>query len=165
MTIASSMDVFFDQLKDLRSATAQTHRTLPDLVRRAHHGELRDQLAGYATAVHAHLRQILLIFEGHSIEPADDLCKAMAGLIEGGNAHLDMAADAVVRDHLLIAHCHRIGHYLLGAAAFTLGIARKCGLVAEADALAEMAARHRDFTEDLAGIGTTAFGLEMKECP
>jgi ferritin-like metal-binding protein YciE len=164
MTIASSMDVFFDQLRDLHSATGQTHRTLPDLIRWATHHDLREKLAAYATAVQGHQRQILLIFEGHSIEPGDDPCKAMAGLIDGGNAHLAMAADAVVRDHLLIAHCHRIGHYLRGASGFTLGIARKCDLTAEADALAEMAARHRDFTDDLTRIGTHAFGLEM-DCP
>jgi ferritin-like metal-binding protein YciE len=165
MTIASSMDVFFDQLKDLKSATQQTGNSLPDLIRWATHDELRDKLMAYAAVTHAHLEQIRVIFEGHSVDPGDDLCKAMAGLIDGGNSHLEMAADAAVRDHLLIAHCHRIGHYLQAAAEFTLGIARKCELSAEADALAGMVARHREFTESLAGIGANSFGLEMGGCP
>jgi len=165
MTIASSTDVFFDQLKDLRSATGQTVKTLPDLIRWATHAELREHLMAYSAATTAHLGQIHVIFEGHSANPGSDPCKAMAGLIDGGNTHLGMAADATVRDHLLIAHCHRIGHYLEAAAAFTLGIARKCALCPEADALAGMVERHRDFTESLAGIGANAFGLEMGGCP
>lgn len=164
MTISSSMDVFFDQLKDLRSATGQTVDTLPDLIGWAGQEELREKLYAYSVATEAHLEQILVIFHGHDVDPGDDLCKAMAGLIEGGNAHIEAAADATVRDHLLIAHCTRIGHYLQGAAEFTLGIARKCGLGAEADALAAMLARHRDFTASLAGIGANAFGLEMGGC-
>jgi ferritin-like metal-binding protein YciE len=149
------MDVFFDQLKDLKSATEQTLGTLPDLVAWATHAELREQLADYAAVTRSHLRQILVIFEGHSIE----------GLIEGGNTHLRMAADATVRDHLLIAHCNRIGHYLQAAAGFTLGMAGKCELRAESIVLAEMVAKHRAFTEDLAGIGAHAFGLEMGGSP
>jgi ferritin-like metal-binding protein YciE len=165
MTIASSTDVFFDQLRDLQSATGQTVKTLPDLIRWATQAKLRDHLANYSTATTAHLGQIRLIFDGHSVESGQDLCKAMAGLIDGGNTHLAMAADSIVRDHLLIAHCHRIGHYLEAAAAFTLGIARKCGLSTEADAVAEMVARHRAFTDGLAEIGADAFGLEMGGCP
>ena len=165
MTIASSMDVFFDQLKDVKSATEQTIGTLPDLVAWATHEELREKLADYAAVTRSYTRQILAIFEGHSIEPGDDVCKAIAGLIEGGNTHLRMAADATVRDHLLIAHCNRIGHYLQAAAGFTLGMAGKCELRAESIVLAEMVAQHRAFTEDLAGIGAHAFGLEMGGSP
>jgi ferritin-like metal-binding protein YciE len=155
------MDVFFDQLKDLKSATEQTVTTLPDLIRWANHVELREKLIAFAAETRAHLEQIFDTFQGHSVEPGDDLCKAMAGLIEGGNSHLEMAADATVRDHLLIAHSLRIGRYLQGAAEFTLAIARKCSLSPEADALAGMVARHRAFADDLSAIGASAFGLEM----
>ena len=86
MTISSSMDVFFDQLKDLRSATGQTVDTLPDLIGWAGQEELREKLYAYSVATEAHLEQILVIFHGHDVDPGDDLCKAMAGLIEGGNA-------------------------------------------------------------------------------
>jgi ferritin-like metal-binding protein YciE len=161
MTISSSTDVFFDQLKDLRSATEQTVDTLPDLIGWAGQDELRESLRAYSVATRAHLEQILAIFEDHAVDAGDDHCKAMAGLIEGGNAHLAAAADATVRDHLLIAHCTRIGHYLEAAARFTLGIARKCELGAEADAVAAMVACHRGVTAALAEVGAHAFGLEM----
>jgi ferritin-like metal-binding protein YciE len=140
-------------------------KTLPDLIGWAGHEELRETLHAYSVATEAHLEQILVIFHGHAVDPGDDICKAMAGLIEGGNAHLESAADAIVRDHLLIAHCTRIGHYLQAAAGFTLGIARKCELGAEADALSAMVARHRDFTASLAAVGANAFGLEMGGSP
>jgi ferritin-like metal-binding protein YciE len=161
MSIENSNDVFFDQLKDVRSATEQTVDTLPDLIQWASDGRLRELLVSYAAETRGHAREILAIFEGHTKEPGDDSCMAMAGLIEGGNAHIELAGDATVRDHLLIAHCNRIGHYLRGAAEFTLAIAKKCELLPEADVVAGMLTSHQDFTRSLAEVGAAAYELEL----
>lgn len=161
MTIASSTDVFFDQLEDLRSATRQTRQTLPDLIEWAQGTELEPVFTAYAIAVNRHLQEILAIFDAHSEEPGDDICKAIAGLIEGGNQHIEMAADGTVRGLLLIAHTNRIVHYLQAAAEFTLAIAIKCGLTAEADAVAGILTEHRDFRRSLAKVGTETFDIGM----
>ncbi|RYD72644.1 MAG: DUF892 family protein, partial [Verrucomicrobiaceae bacterium] len=123
MSIENFIDVFFDQLKDVKSATDQTVDTLPDLIRWASDERLREPLVSFAAETRGHAREILAIFEGHGREPGDDLCKAMEGLIKGGNTHIGMARDPIIRDHLLIAHCNRIGHYLRAATEFTQGIA------------------------------------------
>ncbi|MEK7954353.1 DUF892 family protein [Luteolibacter soli] len=159
--VSTSIDVFFDQLKDLKSATEQTVQTLPDLMRWASQARLLEAFRAYAEATSRHLREIVAIFEAHSKEPGDDLCKAVAGLIEGGNTHIALANDSVVRDHLLIAHANRIGHYLRAASEFTLGMARKCELLPETEVVAEMLARHQDFTGWLAEIASEAFKVEI----
>ena len=161
MSIASSTDVFFDQLKDLKSATEQTMQTLPELIGWAGDERLRDTLAAYFTATVNHLQQIQIIFDGHSVEAGNDVCKAMAGLIEGGNAHIILAGSPAIRDNLLIAHCTRIGHYLEAAAVFTRGVAAKCDLSAERIALAGMVARHQEFITSLAAVGASVFGLKL----
>jgi ferritin-like metal-binding protein YciE len=161
MTIATSIDVFFDQLKDLKSATEQTTGTLPELIGWASHAKLRAAFQAYREETTRHLQEILAIFDAHSKDPGDDLCKAVAGLIEGGNAHIEMAGDTVVRDLLLIAHTNRLGHYLRAAAEFSLGIARKCALTAETDAIARMLARHQDFTECLSEVAAERFEVEI----
>lgn len=161
MSIASSRDVFFDQLKDLKSATGQVVQTLPELIGWASDERLRAVLTTCFEATEDHLHQIRLIFSGHSIEEADDLCKAMAGLIEGGNAHIIKAGTPTIRDYLLIAHCTRIGHYLEAAAGFTRGIAGECGLEVEEVALAGIASRHGEFIASLVAVGASAFGLKI----
>jgi len=155
------MDVFFDQLKDLKSATEQTAGTLPTLIGWTSEPKLLEAFGAYLEAASRHLNEILAIFEAHGQEHGDDTCKAMAGLIEGGNAHITLASDAVVRDHLLIAHTNRIGHYLRAAAEFTLGMARKCSLDAEVDVISEMLARHQDFTACLKEVGAESFNLQL----
>jgi len=159
MTIASSTDVFFDQLEDLRSATEQTRESLPDLIEWARDTELKSVFETYATTVSRHLQEILAMFDAHSKEPGDDICKAIAGLIEGGNKHIEMAADTSVRGLLLIAHTNRMAHYLQAAAEFTLAIAIQCGLSAEADAVAGILTEHRDFRRSLAKVGTETFNI------
>lgn len=159
--ITSSTDIFFDQLKDLKSATEQTVQTLPELIGWASERKLLEALRAYSDATSRHVREITAIFEAHSHEPGSDICKAMAGLIEGGNAHITMATDVIVRDHLLIAHANRIGHYLRGASEFTLGMARSCGLGPEMDVIAEMLARHQDFTAWMAEVAAGVFNVEI----
>ena len=161
MSIRSSTDVFFDQLKDLKSATELTVQTLPELIGWASEPKLLEALRAYLDATTRHLREITAIFEAHSHEAGSDICKAMAGLIEGGNAHITMAADAIVRDHLLIAHSNRIGHYLRAASEFTLGMARSCALGPETDVIAEKLARHQDFTAWLSEVAAGVFSVEM----
>jgi ferritin-like metal-binding protein YciE len=161
MTIATSSDVFFDQLRDLKSATEQTIQTMPDLIGWADHARLREAFDAYHAETSRHLQEILAIFEAHSKDPGKDQCKAVAGLIEGGNAHIEMAGDGMVRNLLLIAHTNRLGHYLRAAAEFTLGMARKCSLTAETDVIARMLARHQDFTGWLAEVAAEAFEVEI----
>ena len=63
MTITSPMEVFFDQLKDLYSATAQAAATLPDLEERASEKRLAALLHHQAAATRRHLKDIAAIFE------------------------------------------------------------------------------------------------------
>lgn len=161
MTIASIKDVFFDQLKDLYSATGQVAGTLPDLRNRATEERLAELLKKQADVTRRHVEEILAIFEAHGVEAGNDVCKAIEGLIEGGNRHLDMAGDTRVRDLLLIAHNSRIAHYLIAASDFTRGIAEKCDLSLEAGALAEVLAAKSGFAKDLSDIASSVFGVRI----
>jgi ferritin-like metal-binding protein YciE len=161
MTIASSTDIFFDQLKDLKSATEQRVDTLPDLIGWASDRQLRETLRGCLEGVQLTLQMILSIFREHSQAAGDDVCKAVAGLIDGGNNHIEMAADASVRDHLLIAHNLRLGHYLLAATTFTLGMAKSCGFQNEVERLSRILQQELAFTAKLGAIASSSFGVEL----
>jgi ferritin-like metal-binding protein YciE len=161
MTIASTKDIFFDQMKDLYSATGQVAGTLPDLRNRATEERLAELLQKQADVTRRHVEEIMAIFEAHGVEAGNDVCKAIEGLIDGGNQHLDMAADARVRDLLLIAHCSRIAHYLIAASDFTRGIAEMCDLSLEAGTLADVLAAKSDFAKDLSELASSIFGVRI----
>jgi ferritin-like metal-binding protein YciE len=161
MTIAGSIDVFFDQLKDLKSALSQVADTLPDLIAWAEQRSLRSLLEDHRISTIQSLFELNAIFENHAVDPGEDLCKAMAGLIQGGNQHLEMAADGAVRDILLVAHTRRIAGYVEAAAEFTVAIARNCSLLPEADAVARIHAFEREFTKRLQLTGMETYGVEL----
>jgi ferritin-like metal-binding protein YciE len=161
MTIASPKDVFFDQLRDLNSATLQTEATLPDLANRASEERLAEIFREHHAATGRHREEISAIFEGHGVEAGNDVCKAMEGLIEGGNKHIEIAEASLIRDLLLIAHGNRIAHYLLAAADYTRGIAENCGLGVEANTVAEILAIERRLADDLSRVALDGFNIEI----
>ena len=161
MIITTPKDVFFDQMKDIHSVLDQVQDTLPDLAAWASEASLKGHLDRHRTAVEQQRQEIKAIFEAHNVEAGDDVCKAMEGLIEGGNQHIEMAGDATVRDILLIAHTNRIAHYLVAAFEFTSAIAETAGLRPESMVLADLLEGHRNFMRDLQEIGLKTFGIPV----
>lgn len=128
MTIQSPLDLLFDQIRDLYSAESQAVLTFPELA---------------AMSPDEHLRKLLLRFEEHAIHqkerlkkacdhlrgsPDGDICKAMQGLIEGGNQHIELAKGEETKALILIAHVNRIFHYQIGGYSFATALAGKLGL-------------------------------------
>lgn len=101
MTLSTSKDIFFDQFKDLNSVEDQVVETLPDLVAQASTEPLRAVSPPTKARPYDIAQEVKAIFEAHGIDPGDDICKAMQGLIEGGNRHLEMASNPTVKDLLL----------------------------------------------------------------
>ncbi|MCW1912959.1 DUF892 family protein [Luteolibacter sp. GHJ8] len=161
MKIETPTDIFFDQLRDLNSALQQVAGTLPDLIGWSTANDLRKRLEKYHELILSYLQEVSAIFESHGEDSGNDKCKAIAGLIEGGNQHLEIAEGAVIRDLLLIAHSSRIGHYMLAASRFAGGIATTCGLVVEADVITENSTAQIDFMDGLEHIASKDFGVEI----
>jgi ferritin-like metal-binding protein YciE len=161
MRIATPTDIFFDQLKDLKSALEQVAGTMPELIGWSTAEDLRKRFEQYRDLIRSYLQEVLAISESHREDPRDDKCKAIAGLIEGGNQHLELAEGPVIRDLLLIAHSSRIARYLLAASRFAGGIAITCGRAVEADVITENAAAQVDFMDALESIASKDFGVEI----
>jgi ferritin-like metal-binding protein YciE len=161
MSIRTSNDIFFDQLKDIHSVEEQVTETLPDLIGWATAAPLKSLLERHLLESQRHREEVREIFDRHDVKPGDDPCKAMEGLIEGGNQHIELAADATSRDLLLIAHTTRIAHYEVAAYGFASAIAATAGLAAEADALSEILGEEQEFLAALADIATDRFGVPV----
>ena len=133
--IVTPYDLFFDQLRDLYSLESQLGASLPKLVGRISHAGLRGYLLHHAEQTEGQRVQLARIFAGHGVPAEGQRCKAMAGIIEGGELECGRVADAGTRDLMIISHCLRIEHYEIAAYGITSRLAGRLGLTTEAGIL------------------------------
>lgn len=145
----SPLELLFDQLRDLHSMEVQLRATMPRLVSLCTNHELHDLMVNHAHQNTGQIDEIIAIFERHGESPWDDKCKAMAGLIEGGTAHLESVQAPHARDLLMIAHCLRIEYYEMAAYEFTTLLSGRLGLMREPAILSELLAEEKDMATAL----------------
>lgn len=154
METKTPLDLFFDQLRDLYSAESQLADALPVLVTLTTCPELRELLTTHTDQTHQQQARLLGIFDHHGLAPGADKCKAMEGLIEGGEAHLKTVEEPRTRDLMMIAHCLRIKYYEIAAYGITHRLGERLGLANEAAILKQMLGEEE----------ATARGLRILEC-
>lgn len=147
--VKTPIDLFFDQLSDIFSMESQLSDTMRHLASLAMDEELKAIIESHAGDSEEHRAMALGIFDNHGVAPAGDPCKAVAGLIEGGNAHLETASERQTRDLMLIAHCLRIEHYEIAAYEITIRLAENLGMDREARILRESFKDERKILERL----------------
>jgi ferritin-like metal-binding protein YciE len=161
MNLEHPDDLLHDQLRDLYSAESQVILTLPELARQARHPALRRLLVDHEKQSLEQKERLQRVAGRHDIDPSGDLCKAMQGLIEGGNEHLGKVEDPLVKDLLLIAHCNRIKHYEIAGYGFILSLAECLGRREDAEDFALTLDQEKDFVAGLAKQGNALFGLPL----
>jgi ferritin-like metal-binding protein YciE len=148
-TIQNPRDLFFDQLSDIFSMESQLADSMPHLASLAADARLADLIRTHGTETETHRTKALGIFTHHHAAPAGDPCKAIAGLIEGGHAHLEQVGDKCTRDLMLVAHCLRVEHYEIAAYEITVRLADRLGMYNEAVKLHEALAQEKKMAEAL----------------
>lgn len=161
MKLKEPFDLLGDQLRDLYSAECQTILTCPELAGRATHPQLKRVLADEEKAGLARKQILRTIAERNDFDLQGDLCRAMQGLIEGGNQHLDMAEGETVADLLIVAHFNRIKHYSIAGYGFALALAECLDDNEGAAQLLGVVERDRAVTHALARIAADVFGPRM----
>jgi ferritin-like metal-binding protein YciE len=136
-------DLFFDQVRDLYSVESQLCDAMPRLVVLASDAALRAVILDHIVETTAQFTELLCIFDDHGLDPGTDESQAMAGLIEGGESHLEGVDDEVTRDLMMIAHCLRIEFYEIAAYEITLRLATKLGMQNEAKILKQLLAQEK----------------------
>lgn len=158
-TTESPHDLFFDQLRDMLSMEMQVLEALPELIRLCHHQSLRDLLMRHLGQVEVHLTDIAAVFTRFPRSPGSDKCKAVEGLVEGGEVHLKAVSHQPTRDLMMIAHCLRITHYAIAACEITGRLAERLGLLREARTLATILAREKETAKTLLDLEPGIFHL------
>lgn len=148
-TVNTPFELLFDQLRDIHSAAVQLRKSLPVLVELSSSEDLRDLIAYHAEQNLDQIVQINTIFERYGESPGNDKCKAMAGLIEGGTAHLNDVRSPHTRDLMMIAHCLRIEYYKMAAYEITTLLSERLGLMREPETLSGMLAEEKEIASSL----------------
>ena len=155
--VASPEDLFFDQMKDLHSMETQISSHLPDLLATAVDERLRGLLLTHSYETDQQLKILRELFARHGKDPGSDKCKAIAGLIDGGAAHLASVEDPATRDLMMVAHCLRVEHYEIAAYEITARLAGQLGLAEEAGVLLALQAQEQATADGLLGLEPNLF--------
>jgi ferritin-like metal-binding protein YciE len=160
-SVDSPRDLFFDQLRDMFSMEMQVLEALPELIMLCHHQPLRQVLLNQLGQVEQQLVEITGIFKLARIPPGDDKCKAVAGLLEGGGAHLHAVTHRPTRDLMMIAHAMRISHYAIAACEISGRLAERLALTGEARTLAMILQRETQTADNLLDLEPEIFRLSQ----
>jgi ferritin-like metal-binding protein YciE len=156
---ATPTDLLFDQLRDLYSAEDQLCDALPKLVDLIVNPPLRVAILNHIDETTGHFSELLRIFERHGVPAGSDRCQAMAGLIKGGESHLEGVNNEATRDLMMIAHCLRIEQYKIAAYEISLRLAGRLGFIIEAGVLSELHAQEKQMAAKLLELEPDIFGM------
>lgn len=162
MNTKTPHDLLFDQLRDLHSAESQILSSLPGLAARAAYPPLCALITGHAGQTRRQLEMLISVFDRHGMEPGNDKCKAMEGLIAGGDAHLDQVQVPQTRDLMLTAHCARIEHYEIAGYGIAVRLAQRLGLQEEAAILEAILKEELAAARGLEALEPALFQLAME---
>lgn len=152
-------DLLFDQLHDLLSMETQLVEALPRLAPLCTDEALRKLVVSHAVETEQHREIVMQILRANGIEIKKDKCKAIAGLIEGGETHLKGVDAPETRDLMMIAHCLRVEHYEIAAYEITSRLGEQLGFNAESRKLADTLAQETETAESLLAMEPRLFAI------
>lgn len=129
MTMQSLKDVYHDQLQDIWSANKQSLDVVTALGRAANDKELSEALIAGANGISDGMQKIAEICSTHDINPSDEHCKGMEGLVKEAHAHVLDAefGDDAVRDAMIITQYQRMVHYAIAGYGCLVAFANRLG--------------------------------------
>lgn len=157
MKIGSPHELLIDQIRDLYSVETQVSRTMPELAARATEPALQDFLDAQGAASLRHIGRLQRAAAALGSTAEGDVCKAMEGLIEGGDKHIDMAVGPLVTDLILTAHTNRIIHYKIAGYDVSAALAKELGVPGTDSLLVETLEEETAAAKGLAEAAAKAF--------
>jgi ferritin-like metal-binding protein YciE len=111
MKINTLQDALVHEMKDLYSAEVQLTKALPKMAKAASHEQLAAAFQEHLEQTKGHVARLEKALKRLDASTRGDKCKAMEGLIEEGKSTLELDADDMVRDALLISIAQKVEHY------------------------------------------------------
>ena len=111
MKINTLQDALVHEMRDLYSAEVQLTKALPKMAKAATHEQLAAAFEEHLEQTKRHVERLEKALKRLDASTRGEKCKAMEGLIEEGKSTLELDADDMVRDALLISVAQKVEHY------------------------------------------------------
>lgn len=108
-------DLLVHELKDLYSAEKMIIEALPKMIDTASSKELKRGFEKHLDQTKEQVSRLEHIFEMMDIEPEEEKCDGMAGIIKEGESVIKADGDPVVKDAAMIGAAQKVEHYEISA--------------------------------------------------
>ena len=127
MKINTLQDALVHEMRDLYSAEVQLTKALPKMAKAATHEQLAAAFEEHLEQTKRHVERLEKALKRLDASTRGEKCKAMEGLIEEGKSTLELDADDMVRDALLISVAQKVEHYEIAGYGTARTFARRLG--------------------------------------
>lgn len=127
--------IFEDCLKDTYNAEQQLVKALPEMAKAAFSEDLSDAFTEHLAQTKRHVERLNKIFQALRIQPGNETCEAMEGLVKESQETIKEYEESDMRDTALIINAQKIEHYEIAAYGSLCELADVLGLNKIADLL------------------------------
>jgi ferritin-like metal-binding protein YciE len=111
MRIKTMDELFVETLKDIYYAEKHIVKALPDMVKKAHGGELKKALENLRRETKEQIDRLEKAFEMLDVSPRARKCEAIEGILRESEEDMAAIEDGDVRDAGMIGSAQAIEHY------------------------------------------------------
>ncbi|QAA80915.1 ferritin-like domain-containing protein [Aequorivita sp. H23M31] len=120
-------ELFEHQLQDLYSAESQLVKALPKMVENANDAKLKKAFEDHLEETKEHKTRLEEICKELKIDPKEETCKAMQGLVKEASDFMKEVKDKEVLDAGIIAEAQRVEHYEISGYGTAVRYAKELG--------------------------------------
>jgi ferritin-like metal-binding protein YciE len=162
MEMQNLQDLMVENLKDLYSAETQLLKSLPKVVKKVEHPELKAALEQHVEETRTQIQRLEQIFEQLGEKPKGKHCKGMEGLLEENKEMMAEDADPDVMDAGLIVGCQKVEHYEIAGYGSAVTFAKLLGNKEAAQLLAQTLDEEERTDKKLTQLAKKAINLQAK---
>jgi ferritin-like metal-binding protein YciE len=156
----SLQKLYLEQLKDLYSAEEQILETLPKMVKKTKHPELRRAFQEHYQQTEQQKQRLEKIGEELGENLGGHKCKGMEGLLTEGEEVMEEFNDSDVLDAALIASAQRVEHYEMAGYGCARTYAHMLGLGEQADSLQRTLDEEGDTDHKLTDLAESVINID-----
>lgn len=104
-------DLFVDELQDMLSSEKQIIEALPKMIKLASSPDLKEALSNHLKETQNQVKRIETIFSVIGVEPQENTCEAMEGLLKEADEIVQGKSKSAVLDAGIISACQKVEHY------------------------------------------------------
>ncbi|HEX2951944.1 MAG TPA: ferritin-like domain-containing protein [Armatimonadota bacterium] len=109
--LQSLNDLFTNELKDILNAEKQITQALPKMIDAASSPQLKAKFEAHLKQTNDQIQRLNEVFSMLGLQPSEEHCEGMAGIIRDGEKIVSAQGDPAVKDAGIIAAAQKVEHY------------------------------------------------------